>query len=126
MLLIAPLIIELNPQSIEAKLNPLYVQRNAYTKQNAPVPEVITTAIKNLETQLREKGGRPTPDVKVPVDSTTAAESVSGGTPPPAPAESALTEDRAAFAQKYIGNVEKIKELQQALKDAVFYKGKVD
>jgi hypothetical protein len=48
---------------------------------------------------------------------------VLGDTPPP---ESALTEDRIAFAQKYIGNVEKTKELQQALKDANFYTGPVD
>lgn len=116
---------------IEAKLNPLYVQRNAYTKQNAPVPEAITTAIKNLETQLREKGGRPTPGVTGPVgpDQTvggTGATGTTGGTGATTPMESALTEDRVAFAQKYIGNVEKTKELQQALKDANLYKGPVD
>lgn len=118
--------------SIEAKLNPLYVQRNAYIRQGAPVPEAINTAIKNLETQLREKGGRPTPGVTGPVGPDQAA-GVTGGTgitggtgATTPPLESALTEDRVAFAQKYIGNVEKTKELQQALKDAGVYKGPVD
>ena len=114
--------------SIEAQLNPLYVQRNAYIKQGAPVPEAINTAIKNLETQLREKGGRPTPGVTGPVGPDQPV-SETGGTDvaaPTTPTESALTEDRVAFAQKYIGNVEKTKELQQALKDANLYKGKVD
>lgn len=117
---------------IEAKLNPLYVQRNAYTRQNAPVPEAITAAIKNLETQLRAKGGRPTPGITGPVGPDqpaggAGATNVTGGTGTPTPVqESALAEDRIAFAQKYIGNVEKTKELQQALKDANLYKGPVD
>ena len=114
--------------SIEAQLNPLYVQRNAYTRQNAPVPEAITAAIKNLETQLRVKGGRPTPGVTGPVgpDQPVSGTGDTNVTATPTPIESALTEDRVAFAQKYIGNVEKTKELQQALKDANLYKGPVD
>jgi hypothetical protein len=114
--------------NIEAKLNPLYVEKNAYIQQGAPVPEAINAAIKNLETQLREKGGRPTPGVTGPTGPTgpTGGTGVTGGTGPTAPVESALAEDRVAFAQKYIGNLEKTKELQQALKDANLYKGKVD
>jgi hypothetical protein len=116
---------------IEKLLNPLYVQRNAYIKQGAPVPESITKVITELETDLRKKGGRPTPGVTGPVgpDQTvdgTGATGVTGGTGVTTPMESALAEDRVAFAQKYIGNVEKTKELQQALKDAGVYKGPVD
>ena len=119
---------------IEKQLNPLYVQRNAYIKQGAPVPESITKVIRELETDLRKKGGRPTPGVTSPVgpDQTvdgTGATGVTGGTGGTGvttPMESALAEDRVAFAQKYIGNVEKTKELQQALKDAGVYKGPVD
>jgi hypothetical protein len=114
--------------SIEAQLNPLYVQRNAYTRQNAPVPEAITTAIKNLETQLRAKGGRPTPGVTGPVgpDQPVSGTGDTNVTATPTPIESALTEDLVTFAQKYIGNVEKTKELQQALKDANVYTGPVN
>jgi hypothetical protein len=114
--------------SIEAQLNPLYVQRNAYTRQNAPVPEAITAAIKNLETQLRAKGGRPTPGVTGPVgpDQPVSGTGDTNVTATPTPVESALTEDRVTFVQKYIGNVEKTKELQQSLKDAGVYKGPVD
>lgn len=116
---------------IEAKLNPLYVQRNAYTRQNAPVPEAITAAIKNLETQLRAKGGRPTPGITGPVGPDqpaggAGATNVTGGTGTPTPVQSALTEDLVTFTQKYMGNVEKTKELQQALKDANLYKGPVN
>jgi hypothetical protein len=114
--------------SIEAQLNPLYVQRNAYTRQNAPVPEAITSAIKNLETQLRAKGGRPTPGVTGPVgpDQPVSGTGDTNVTATPTPVESALTQDRIAFASDYIGNVEKTKILQQALKDANYYKGPVD
>jgi len=117
--------------SIEAKLNPLYVERNAYIKQGAPVPDYLTTSITNLETQLREKGGRPTPGVTGPTGptgatGTTGTTGGTGTTGATTPTESALTEDRVAFAQKYIGNVEKTKELQQALKDAGIYKGSID
>jgi hypothetical protein len=114
--------------SIEAQLNPLYVQRNAYTRQNAPVPEAITAAIKNLETQLRAKGGRPTPGVTGPVgpDQPVSGTGDTNVTATPTPIESALTEDLVTFAQKYIGNVEKTKELQQALKDANVYTGPVN
>ena len=113
---------------IEAKLNPLYVQRNAYTRQNAPVPEAITAAIKNLETQLRAKGGRPTPGVTGPVgpDQPVSGTGDTNVTATPTPIESALTEDLVTFTQKYIGNLEKTKELQQALKDANLYKGPVN
>jgi len=113
---------------IEAQLNPLYVQRNAYTRQNAPVPEAITSAIKNLETQLRAKGGRPTPGVTGPVgpDQPVSGTGDTNVTATPTPVESALTQDRIAFASDYIGNVEKTKILQQALKDANYYKGPVD
>jgi len=114
--------------SIEAKLNPLYVDKNAYIKQGAPVPEAINTAIKNLETQLREKGGRPTPGVAGPTGPTgpTGVTGDTNVTGPTTPTESALTQDRIAFAADYIGNVEKTKVLQQALKDANYYKGPID
>ena len=112
---------------IEAKLNPLYVEKNAYIKQGAPVPDYITTGIKNLETQLREKGGRPTPNIPITTDVTVTSDAAGDtGDTATIPKESALTEDRVTFVQKYIGNVEKTKELQQALKDANVYKGPVD
>ena len=117
--------------NIEALLNPLYVSRNAYTRQGAPVPDSITRQINNLETDLRAAGGRPTPGVTGPTGpidptGTTGATGGTTGTGPTTPTESALTEDRVTFAQKYMGNVEKTKELQTALKEAGFYKGKVD
>jgi hypothetical protein len=114
--------------SIEAQLNPLYVSRNAYTKQGAPVPDAITNQIKTLETKLRDAGGRPTPSIPITTDSTgaTGATGATGSTGSTAPIESALTQDRIAFAVDYIGNVEKTKILQQALKDANYYKGPVD
>ena len=110
---------------IETQLNPLYIERNQrYVKQRLPVPETLNSQITELETKLREKGGRPTPGVEITdADTDTDTDTGTGDTPPP---ESALTEDRIAFAQKYIGNVEKTKELQQALKDAGVYKGPVD
>jgi hypothetical protein len=110
---------------IETQLNPLYIERNQrYVKQRLPVPETLNSQITELETKLREKGGRPTPGVEITdADTDTDTDTGTGDTPPP---ESALTEDRIAFAQKYIGNVEKTKELQQALKDANFYTGLVD
>lgn len=114
--------------NIEAQLNPLYVERNQrYIKQGLPVPATLNSQITELETKLREKGGRPTPGIQLPPtetgDTGTGTNTGTGDTPPP---ESALTEDRIAFAQKYTGNVEKTKELQQALKDANLYKGKID
>ena len=117
--------------NIEALLNPLYVSRNAYIRQGAPVPDSITRQITSLETDLRAAGGRPTPGVTGPTGPTdvtgaTGVTGVTGATGVTTPTESALTEDRITFAQKYIGNVEKTKELQQALKDANFYRGKVD
>jgi hypothetical protein len=114
--------------NIETQLNPLYVSRNAYIKQGAPVPDTITSQITTLETKLREAGGRPTPNIPTPTGPTgpTGATGGTGGTGPTTPVESALTEDRIAFTQKYIGNVTKTKELQQALKDAGVYKGPVD
>ena len=110
---------------IETQLNPLYIERNQrYVKQRLPVPETLNSQITELETKLREKGGRPTPGVEITdADTDTDTDTGTGDTPPP---ESALAEDRIAFAQKYIGNVEKTKELQQALKDAGVYKGPVD
>jgi hypothetical protein len=110
---------------IETQLNPLYIERNQrYVKQRLPVPETLNSQITELETKLREKGGRPTPGVEITdADTDTDTDTGTGDTPPP---ESALAEDRVAFAQKYIGNVEKTKELQQALKDAGVYKGPVD
>ena len=112
---------------IEAKLNPLYVEKNAYIKQGAPVPDYITTGIKNLETQLREKGGRPTPNIPITTDVTVTSDAAGDtGDTATIPKESALTEDLVTFAQKYIGNVEKTKELQQALKDANVYTGPVN
>jgi hypothetical protein len=110
---------------IETQLNPLYIERNQrYVKQRLPVPETLNSQITELETKLREKGGRPTPGVEITdADTDTDTDTGTGDTPPP---ESALTEDRIAFVQKYIGNVEKTKELQQALKDAGVYKGPVD
>jgi hypothetical protein len=111
---------------IETQLNPLYIERNQrYVKQGLPVPATLNSQITELETKLREKGGRPTPGVEITDagDTDTDTDTGTGDTPPP---ESALTEDRIAFAQKYIGNVEKTKELQQALKDANFYKGPID
>ena len=114
--------------NIEAQLNPLYVSRNAYVKQGAPVPDAITNQINTLETKLREAGGRPTPNVVIPTGPTgpTGATGGTGGTGTTTPTESALTEDRITFANKYMGNVEKTKELQTALKDANLYKGPVD
>lgn len=114
--------------SIEAKLNPLYVERNAFVKQGAPVPDYLTTSITRLETELREKGGRPTPGVAGPTGPTgpTGVTGDTNVTGPTTPTESALTQDRIAFAADYIGNVEKTKVLQQALKDANYYKGPVD
>jgi hypothetical protein len=113
---------------IEKLLNPLYVKRNTYIKQGAPVPESITKVITELETDLRKKGGRPTPGVTGPVgpDQPVSGTGDTNVTATPTPVESALTEDRFAFAQKYKGNVEKTKELQAALKDAGFYKGPID
>jgi hypothetical protein len=111
---------------IETQLNPLYIERNQrYVKQGLPVPATLNSQITELETKLREKGGRPTPGVEITddTDTDTDTDTGTGDTPPP---ESALTEDRITFAQKYIGNVEKTKELQQALKDANFYKGPID
>jgi hypothetical protein len=110
---------------IETQLNPLYIERNQrYVKQGLPVPATLNSQITELETKLREKGGRPTPGVEITdADTDTDTDTGTGDTPPP---ESALTEDRIAFAQKYTGNVEKTKELQQALKDANLYKGKID
>jgi len=114
--------------NIEAQLNPLYVSRNAYIKQGAPVPDAITNQITTLETRLREAGGRPTPSIPTPTGPTgpTSATGETNVTGPTAPTESALTEDRIAFTQKYIGNIEKTKELQTALKDAGLYKGLID
>jgi hypothetical protein len=114
--------------NIEAQLNPLYVERNQrYVKQGLPVPATLNSQITELETKLREKGGRPTPGVELPPtetgDTGTGTDTGTGDTPP---SESALTEDKVAFAQKYRGNVEKTKELQQALKDANFYTGPID
>jgi len=115
---------------IEAQLNPLYVSRNAYTRQGAPVPESINLQIKNLETRLREAGGRPTPGVTVSDKTTNTGGSgdadAGAGKDKGTSVESALTQDRIAFASDYIGNVEKTKILQQALKDANYYKGPVD
>jgi hypothetical protein len=111
---------------IETQLNPLYIERNQrYVKQGLPVPATLNSQITELETKLREKGGRPTPGVEITEtgDTGTGTDTGTGDTPPP---ESALTEDRIAFAQKYTGNVEKTKELQQALKDANLYTGKID
>lgn len=116
--------------NIEAQLNPLYVERNQrYIKQGLPVPATLNSQIAELETKLRQKGGRPTPGIVVEEGPTgptspTGATGTTGATT--AVQESALAEDRIAFAQKYIGNVEKTKELQQALKNANFYKGPVD
>jgi len=112
---------------IESQLNPLYIERNQrYVKQGLPVPATLTSQITELETKLREKGGRPTPGVVGPeVGADTAGPTAATG-PTTAIQESALSEDRIAFAQKYIGNVEKTKELQQALKDANFYTGPID
>ena len=114
--------------SIEAKLNPLIVEKNAFIKQGAPVPDYLTTSITKLETELREKGGRPTPGVAGPTGPTgpTGVTGDTNVTGPTTPTESALTQDRIAFAADYIGNVEKTKVLQQALKDANYYKGPVD
>jgi hypothetical protein len=112
---------------IETQLNPLYIERNQrYVKQGLPVPATLNSQITELETKLREKGGRPTPGVEITdadADTDTDTGTGTGDTPPP---ESALTEDKVAFAQKYRGNVEKTKELQQALKDANFYTGPID
>jgi hypothetical protein len=112
---------------IESQLNPLYVERNQrYVKQGLPVPATLTSQITELETKLREKGGRPTPGVVGPEVGADTTGSTTATGPTTAVQESALTEDRIAFAQKYIGNVEKTKELQQALKDANFYTGPID
>jgi hypothetical protein len=114
---------------IESQLNPLYVERNQrYVKQGLPVPATLTSQITELETKLREKGGRPTPGVVGPEvgADTTGSTTATGSTNETSSIESALTEDRITFANKYMGNVEKTKELQQALKDANFYKGKID
>jgi hypothetical protein len=51
---------------IETQLNPLYIERNQrYVKQRLPVPETLNSQITELETKLREKGGRPTPGVEI-------------------------------------------------------------
>jgi len=115
--------------NIEAQLNPLYIEKNQrYIKQGLPVPATLDSQITELETKLREKGGRPTPNTPGPTGPTGSEDGTggTGTTNETLPIESAFTEDRITFAQRYIGNVEKTKELQQALKDANVYKGKVD
>ena len=115
--------------NIEAQLNPLYVEKNErYIKQGLPVPASIQNQITELETKLRKVGGRPTPSTPEPAGPTgpEGGTGPTGGTGTTGPTQSALTEDRVTFAQRYIGNVEKTKELQQALKNANVYKGKVD
>jgi hypothetical protein len=108
---------------IETELNKLYLERSQrYITQNLPVPEFLKSRITELETKLKGEGGTPTPGV-VGEEAATGATGPIGDTPP---TESALAEDRIAFAQKYIGNVEKTKELQQALKNANFYTGPID
>jgi hypothetical protein len=111
---------------IQEQLNAAIANRDQrYTAYNLPVPASVQDQITKLQNQLNEtKATGPTgPTGPTGV---TGGTGVTDGTGPTAPVESALTEDRVAFAQKYIGNVEKTKELQQALKDANLYKGKVD
>ena len=111
---------------IQEQLNAAIANRDQrYTAYNLPVPASVQDQITKLQNQLNEtKATGPTgPTGPTGATGSTGA---TGGTGPTAPVESALTEDRVAFAQKYIGNIEKTKELQQALKDANLYKGKVD
>ena len=93
-----------------------------YTAYNLPVPASVQSQIAKLQGQLDKT------KVTGPTGPTgpTGTTGGTGGTGPTAPLESALTQDRIAFAADYIGNVEKTKVLQQALKDANYYRGPVD
>jgi hypothetical protein len=86
---------------IETQLNPLYIERNQrYVKQGLPVPATLNSQITELETKLREKGGRPTPGVEITdadADTDTDTGTGTGDTPPP---ESALTEDKVNICTK--------------------------
>jgi hypothetical protein len=128
---------------IETQLNPLYIERNQrYVKQGLPVPATLNSQITELETKLREKGGRPTPDVKLPPDETDETDSSdttssvnlggysgipideSGAVYPPI-SDISITD---YLMSVYLGGEEKIKELQTALKSAgpKIYKGPID
>jgi hypothetical protein len=107
---------------IQGKLNPLYVQRNAYLQQNAPVPASLEDSIKNLETQLSKVGVKG-PDFKDLGGGGTGGTLGTGATGVP---QSALSTDVGEYLKGFVGSVEKTKQLQQALKDAKVYKGPVD
>lgn len=107
---------------IQGRLNPLYVQRNAYIQQNASVPTSLENSIKNLENQLNKVGVKG-PDIKDLAGSGTGSTLGTGATSAP---QSALSTDVGEYLKGFVGNVEKTKQLQQALKDAKVYKGPVD
>lgn len=108
---------------IQEQLNAAIANRDQrYTAYNLPVPASVQDQITKLQNQLNEtKATGPTGPT-----GPTGVTGGTGSTGPTAPIESALTEDRIAFTQKYIGNIEKTKELQTALKDAGLYKGLID
>ena len=107
---------------IQGRLNPLYVQRNAYISQNAPVPPSLENSIKNLEDQLGKVGvkGPSTQDLGGGGTGSTLSTGATGAV------QSALSTDVGEYLKGFIGSVEKTKQLQQALKDAKVYNGPVD
>jgi hypothetical protein len=112
--------------AIEGQLNSALKEKNAYIKQGAPVPNYLETSIKNFEAQIREKGGRPTPNIPADLDDPADPVGDAGDTGDTGTTESALAVDIVTFIQGYSGNVAKTKELQQVLKDANLYTGAID
>ena len=99
-----------------------------YTAYNLPVPASVQSQITKLQDQLDKTKVTGSTGAAGATGATgaTGSTGTTGSTGSTGTVESALTEDRIAFTQKYIGNVAKTKELQQALKDAGIYKGPVD